>query len=402
MFRLRDGRSELFQWDSDLQLIVEDGSISEVHFCNKTDTCSLVCEVYEQDGLRLVNVPNILLQDAWPIRVYGYCGCYTKEAQIFKVLPRSKPEDYIYTETEIKRFAALEERMDEVEKVVTAEGVANAVEEYLTKNPIEAGATEEEAAQIAKNAADIKELQEKEVDLTGYATEKYVNNAVAAIKIPDVSGFLTEIPAEYLTESELEGKGYITTIPEEYITEETLSTKGFLTQTDLDEQLSEIGNTYYRIKNPDPNSLTEADIAFLKEYLNYARQNNSYMPVDIYIIEGNTNLVDMVHCGRSGAGGSVQFRYFYNDIRKVAYYYFNTSTGEFDATKSYCKVEYDHATMEEVEAKGYLTEHQSLEGYALKSEIPDVSGYQTEEQVLALIAEHGGGTSLPASEEAEF
>lgn len=35
--------------------------------------------------------------------------------------------------------------------------------------------------------------------------------------------------------------------------------------------------------------------------------------------------------------------------------------------------------------KGYLTEHQDLSDYALKSEIPDVSAYQTEEQVNALI-----------------
>ncbi len=35
--------------------------------------------------------------------------------------------------------------------------------------------------------------------------------------------------------------------------------------------------------------------------------------------------------------------------------------------------------------KGYLTEHQSLEGYAKTTDIPDVSKYQTEEQVNALI-----------------
>lgn len=43
---------------------------------------------------------------------------------------------------------------------------------------------------------------------------------------------------------------------------------------------------------------------------------------------------------------------------------------------------------------GYLTEHQSLEGYALKSDIPDVSNYQTREQVEALIA-----ASIPPSSE---
>ena len=44
-----------------------------------------------------------------------------------------------------------------------------------------------------------------------------------------------------------------------------------------------------------------------------------------------------------------------------------------------------------------------LSNYALKTEIPDVSAYQTQEQVIALIAEYGGGGgSLPASEEVGF
>lgn len=43
----------------------------------------------------------------------------------------------------------------------------------------------------------------------------------------------------------------------------------------------------------------------------------------------------------------------------------------------------------------------NLEEYAKKSDIPDTSGFTTEEQVIALIAEHGGGT-LPASEEGAF
>ena len=60
------------------------------------------------------------------------------------------------------------------------------------------------------------------IDLTGYATENYVDNKVAAIpkpdlsgyalksELPDTSGFITEVPAEYVTETELESKGYLT------------------------------------------------------------------------------------------------------------------------------------------------------------------------------------------------
>ena len=44
-------------------------------------------------------------------------------------------------------------------------------------------------------------------------------------------------------------------------------------------------------------------------------------------------------------------------------------TGSVDLSNYYTK--------EQIDAKGYLTEHQSLANYALKSEIPDVSGYLT-------------------------
>ena len=46
MFKLQDGRDRFYQWDSDRKLIVEDASITEVHFSNRTDDYSLVCETY--------------------------------------------------------------------------------------------------------------------------------------------------------------------------------------------------------------------------------------------------------------------------------------------------------------------------------------------------------------------
>lgn len=43
------------------------------------------------------------------------------------------------------------------------------------------------------------------------------------------AGYLTSIPSEYVTETELTNKGYITSIPSEYITETELNNKGYLT-----------------------------------------------------------------------------------------------------------------------------------------------------------------------------
>lgn len=43
------------------------------------------------------------------------------------------------------------------------------------------------------------------------------------------SGFLTSIPNEYITETELSAKGYLTSIPAEYVTETELANKKYLT-----------------------------------------------------------------------------------------------------------------------------------------------------------------------------
>ena len=66
-------------------------------------------------------------------------------------------------------------------------------------------------------------LENVSVDLTGYATETYVREQIDAIPDPDLSSYAlkTEIP---------DVSGFITTIPEEYITEEELTAKGYLTE----------------------------------------------------------------------------------------------------------------------------------------------------------------------------
>lgn len=153
LFKIYDGREQFYQWDIDRKLIVDDAEITQIHFCNRTDDCSLVVESYEQDGLILVNVPNILLQEDWRINVYAYDKNYTKFSKQFDVIRRSKPESYVYTETETLNYNTLLERMEDIE-----DSIGDAVEDYLAENPIE-------------------------VDLTGYATEGYVNDAIAVIEL---------------------------------------------------------------------------------------------------------------------------------------------------------------------------------------------------------------------------
>ena len=153
MFKIYDGRQEFYQWDIDRKLIVDDPTITQVHFCNRTDDCSLVCETYVENGLTLVNVPNVLLQTDWRIRAYAYDSFYTKFEKWFEVNARTKPTDYVYTETETLNYNSLLEKMVNIE-----ENIGEAVSDYLEENDIT-------------------------VDLTGYATEEYVDAAIKDIEL---------------------------------------------------------------------------------------------------------------------------------------------------------------------------------------------------------------------------
>lgn len=168
MFKILDGREYFYQWDIDRKLIVNDSEIKEVHFCNRTDDCSLVCETYIEDGVTVANVPNILLQSDWRIRAYAYDGKYTKHEVSYDVIKRTKPTDYVYTETETVNYSSLLDRMNQID-----ENIEKTVEDYLTENPVE-------------------------VDLTGYATEKYVDDAITAIDIPEVD------LSDYYTKTEVD------------------------------------------------------------------------------------------------------------------------------------------------------------------------------------------------------
>lgn len=205
MFKLQDGREHLYQWDLDRYIIVEDSTIGEVHFCNRTSDCSLVVEVH--DGLAAI--PNIILQDARPIRAYAYVDDkYTLVEEQFAVKSRTKPADYVYTETEIKSYDYLEKKIAEIEEQgFSDETVAKAVNDYFEANPVEhptkvsefendAGyLTEHQSLDNYATKEDVKDAVDAidipEVDFTGYATETYVDTAVSNVKV-DLTGYATE------------------------------------------------------------------------------------------------------------------------------------------------------------------------------------------------------------------
>lgn len=135
----------LWQWDTGQQLIVEDADMcQEVHFGREGDDRCPVLQIREENGLRIVDIPNIYLQVAGMFTAFLY-GYDENEAQTlcavrFYVHARPKPDSYVYTETEVRNYSNLAKRIAEIENNgVSEERVATAVQKYLDENPIHTG-----------------------------------------------------------------------------------------------------------------------------------------------------------------------------------------------------------------------------------------------------------------------
>lgn len=116
MLIIEGGRSCLYQWDVGQRLEVVNSDVLEVHFSNAVIGAALVCEVYEEDGRRFANIPNVLLQQAWAIQAHGCCELRVRDVQVIRVVRREKPADYVYTETEVKRYEDLDKRLRALEE----------------------------------------------------------------------------------------------------------------------------------------------------------------------------------------------------------------------------------------------------------------------------------------------
>lgn len=118
MFRLADGRDKLYQWDSNIKLLVDEnfGLIDEVHFASRFSRASLSKKIVVENSVSYVVIPNILLTKSYDIFVYAYVhgddGNYTKFEKTFEVISRPKPSSYVYTETDVLNYLTLSNRID--------------------------------------------------------------------------------------------------------------------------------------------------------------------------------------------------------------------------------------------------------------------------------------------------
>ena len=101
IFKIYDGRTNFWQWDTGQKLIVLDDSVTEVHFSNRNMEHSKKKTVYtNKDGLRVVNIPDLLLQLPKNLIAYAYAKdengvSRTVKSVKFAVVQRPIPVDYV-------------------------------------------------------------------------------------------------------------------------------------------------------------------------------------------------------------------------------------------------------------------------------------------------------------------
>lgn len=95
MFKIYDGRTSFWQWDTKQKLIVLDKNVTEVHFSNRNMEHSITRNVYELEGKRVCNVPDIILQLPRNLIAYACADGKTLKSVKFAVIKRPIPDDYV-------------------------------------------------------------------------------------------------------------------------------------------------------------------------------------------------------------------------------------------------------------------------------------------------------------------
>ena len=115
--------SPLYQWEVGRQIRVTPSPgvrITAVQFAKLGDNEALSVAPSEPGGVIIATIPNILLQDNRSLVVYitdmseDRIEAFTDKA--FTVIGRAKPDDYVYTETEVLNYSHLDKRLKQLER----------------------------------------------------------------------------------------------------------------------------------------------------------------------------------------------------------------------------------------------------------------------------------------------
>ena len=177
------------QWDINQVLYIEDWKHDEMpifHFCNKNSKMSLVVRG-EKDGDRIkAKIPNILLQEPYPVTAFLYMANDESGTTVYvtriPINKKPKPNDYSYEENiEYVSWAKLEADaiafLEELERITAEYGTALGM----------AKENADRAEEYANKASEYKDSAEQlfaEIENTLIDAEKAIldaNNAVIEI-----------------------------------------------------------------------------------------------------------------------------------------------------------------------------------------------------------------------------
>ena len=147
IFKIYNGRTNFWQWDTNQKLIVLDESVTEVHFSNRDMNHSITKNVYEYEGKRVCNVPDIILQLPRNLVAYAYAEDHTIKSVKFAVVKRPIPDGYVMDQGE--QVDDIERRLELLENVLKDIELGNQeMKKFNSKEEAEAWAKEAQKSGI--------------------------------------------------------------------------------------------------------------------------------------------------------------------------------------------------------------------------------------------------------------
>lgn len=154
--KIADGRADFYQWDRQQRILADDyTSNTELHIAlipnhiysavGNDNLTALLTRTYTEDGHIYADIPDHLLQMAGTLRIYVYVRTPTTAHTVvyynFKVIPRPRPADYIYTEAEQKEwddlFAQLVHPVEATEEMTSPVGADENGKLWTIPTPID-------------------------------------------------------------------------------------------------------------------------------------------------------------------------------------------------------------------------------------------------------------------------
>lgn len=104
-------QEKIYQWSIDVPVYVD--FASQVQFAQVGSSETMNVEPQASGEVFVATIPNVLLQEAKDIFIYQ-----GEESERVSIIYRAKPDDYVYTETEVKDYDDLAARLDELQEQV--------------------------------------------------------------------------------------------------------------------------------------------------------------------------------------------------------------------------------------------------------------------------------------------